>query len=127
MDMDIHLPKETSELTALKSELTAAIAGRLDGLEIDTPNHWAVASFEDARTFLEKLGLILPSGAILYVEGTSICDDARAVYTAHRAKNAVMVARDTIFPIPETFHFDYSPPLCGLLADLYARHERKDI
>jgi len=125
--MDIDFPKSPTDLPDLKGELQAALAGRLEGLEIDTTNHWALAPFQNPAAFFENLRSILPDGAILYAEGTSICDNAIALYAAHRAKNAVMVARDTIFPVPKSFHFNCSPELCEAMAKLFLQHESHEI
>src|ERR1041385_6474730 len=101
MDMDIDMPKSATDLAQLKEQLRAAIAGRLDGLDIDTPNHWRIAPVNDPIPFFTNLATIMPANAILYLEGASISQAARALYNANRAEHAVPVARDTIFPVPD--------------------------
>lgn len=110
----------TPERESLKEQLRATIAGRADGIELDTPNHWVVEGVHehDAPRFFELCEHLLPPNSILYFEGTSIAPDIAAFYVQHRAPNAVPVVRDTIHPVPETFHVTCSSPVMTRLREL---------
>jgi hypothetical protein len=109
----------------LKDQLRATLAGRGDGIDLDTPEHWVVEGIgkEKARQFFQSLPRILPPDGILYFEGTTISPDAAKFYERHRAKNAVAVIRDTISPAPETFHMQFAPDALAGLDALLSQHE----
>jgi hypothetical protein len=48
-------------------------------------------------------------------------------FKANRAKDAGPVARDTIFPVPESFHLNYSPEVCAGLLRLFQTLERWEV
>jgi hypothetical protein len=113
---------EPSEREQLKDQLRAVIAGRGEGIDLDTPQHWVAAGISEsmAPKFFASLEHLLPPGSILYFEGTAIAPDVAAFYSQHRAKNAVAVVRDTIHPAPETFHVDYLPSVVAKLCEFLA-------
>jgi hypothetical protein len=92
----------------LKEQLQALAAGRGDGIDLDTPSHWVIEGLKRPDPFFEHLPELLPLGSILYVEGTSIVPDVATFYSSHRARNAVAVVRDTIAPVPDTYHVSFS-------------------
>ena len=98
------------------------LAGRGDGIDLDTPFHWAVEGLKQPVSFFEHLPSLLPPDSILYVEGTSIATEVGAFYSAHRAGNAVEVARDTIAPVPEIYHFNLSAEVSARLCQFAGRH-----
>lgn len=106
----------------LIEQLRAMVAGRGDGIDIDTPFQWVVEDLKQPVAFFEHLPVLLPSDSILYVEGTSIAPEVAAFYAAHRARNAVEVVRDTISPVPDIYHFVFSPDVCVALRQFAERH-----
>lgn len=92
----------------MKEQLQVMAAGRGDGIDLDTPFHWVVENLKLPVPFFAQLPELLPADSILYVEGTHIVPEVAAFYSAHRAQKAVAVARDTIWPIPEIYHFSFS-------------------
>ena len=106
-------------------ELRAFVAGRGDGITIDTPQHWTTEeiSGEHVAKFFGAISILLPPDSILYFEGTSIAPAVAEFYLAHRAGNAICVARDTIFPVPDVYHVSFSPTVTSGLIELAARHE----
>ncbi len=70
-------------------QLRAMIAGRGDGIDLDTPCHWAIAGLKQPEPCFQHLPSLLPEGSILYVEGTSIAPEMAAFYSVNRAPNAV--------------------------------------
>ena len=97
----------------LKEQLRVMAAGRGDGIDLDTPFHSVIEGLEQPVPFFEHLPKLLPANSILYVEGTSIAPDVAAFYSSHRARNAVDVVRDTIAPVPDIYHFTFSPEVCA--------------
>ena len=79
-------------------------AGRGDGIDLDSQDRWAVEGVEDPVTFFRQLALLIPEDSILYFEGHGVVPQAASFYEANRARNAVCVVRDMIFPVPEVFH-----------------------
>lgn len=99
----------------LKEQLLAMVAGRGDGIDLDTQFHWVIEDLKQPGPFFEKLPELLPPNSILYVEGTTIAADVAAFYSSHRASNAVAVVRDTIAPAPDIHHFTFSPEVSASL------------
>lgn len=89
------------------------VAGRGDGIDLDTPFHWVVEGLEMPGPFFEHLPKLLPPGSILYMEGTTIAPDIAAFYAQHRAPNAVDVVRDTLSPVPDIYHCTFSADACA--------------
>jgi len=106
----------------MKVQLQAMLAGRGDGIDLDTPFHWAIEGLKQPAEFFEHLPELLPSDSILYIEGTSIVAEVASFYSLHRARNAVAVVRDTIFPVPDTYHLTFSPDVCAALRQFADRH-----
>jgi hypothetical protein len=106
----------------LKEQLRAMVAGRGDGIDLDTPFQWVIEGLKRPVAFFEHLPTLLPSDSILYVEGTSIAPAVAAFYSSHRARNAVDVVRDTIAPVPDIYHFTFSPEVCAALRQFAERH-----
>lgn len=99
----------------LAIQLRAMLAGRGDGIDLDTPFHWVIKDLKQPVPFFEHLPDILPPDSILYAEGTSIAADIAAFYSSHRARNAVDVKRDTIVPVPDVYHFRFSPEVSSAM------------
>jgi len=106
----------------LKEQLRPMVAVWGDGIDLDTPFHWVVEDLEEPGPFFGHLPELLPPDSILYVEGTSIAPDVAAFYSSHRACNAVDVVRDTIAPVPDIYHFTFSPDICAALRHLAGKH-----
>jgi len=110
----------SAEQEQLKDNLRGMIAGRGDGIDLDTQFRWVVERIDQPEPFIRSLPLLLPPDAILYFEGNSIVYEVSAFYELHRARNAVAVTRDTIFPVPDFFHVGFSPEVVARLCELAA-------
>jgi hypothetical protein len=106
----------------LKVQLRAMVAGRGDGIDLDTPFQWVIEDLKQPGAFFENLPRLLPPDSILYVEGTTIAPELAAFYSSHRADNPVDVIRDTIAPVPDIYHFRFSPDVCASLRQFAERH-----
>jgi hypothetical protein len=102
----------------LKEQLRAVLNGGGDGLDLDTPFHWIIAHLKQPDPFFEKLPMLLPSSSILYVEGTTIVPEVASLYSAHRVRNFVAVRPDTIYPVPDIYHIEFSPEVIARLREL---------
>jgi hypothetical protein len=108
-------------------QLRAMIAGRGGGIDLDTPFHWAITGLLQPGPFSQHLPSLLPPDSILYVEGNSIVPEMAAFYSAHRAPNAVEVARDTIAPAPDIYHFVFAPQVSEQMRQLAGSHSVPEI
>jgi hypothetical protein len=106
----------------LKEQLRAMIAGRGDGIDLDSVDRWVVEGVKDPIAFFRHIGELIPADSILYFEGTEIMPEVARFYENNRAANAVCVVRDCIFPVPETFHVAMSPGVVGALMNLLRNH-----
>lgn len=98
------------------------VAGRGDGIDIDTPYHWVIKGLKQPVHFFEHLPMLLPQDSILYVEGTGIVPEVAGFYAAHHARNAVAVVRDTIVPVPDIYHFNFSADISAQLRQFAQTH-----
>jgi hypothetical protein len=117
----------TAEREQLKDNLRDMIAGRSDGIDLDTPFQWIVESIKQPEPFFASLPSLIPADAILYCEGGSIAPDVAIFYKGHRASNAVTVVRDTIFPIPEIYHVAFSSQVVTHLRKLAASRSPREL
>jgi len=106
-----------AEREQLKDDLRGMIAGRGDGIDLDTKFRWVVEGINQPEPFFGSLPMLLPADAILYFEGGSIARDVATFYEAHRANNAVAVVRDTIFPVPDIYHVAFSPEVISRMRE----------
>lgn len=97
-----------SDREELKEQLRAMAAGRGDGIDLDTSFRWVIEGIEQPAPFIGGLPSLLPSDAVLYFEGCSIAREVSAFYESHRARNAVAVVRDTVFPVPDIYHVPFT-------------------
>jgi hypothetical protein len=117
----------SAEREKLKDNLRGMIAGRGDGIDLDTPFRWVIQGVEQPEPFIRTLPLLLPSDAILYFEGGSIAPDVSAFYESHRSRNAVAVVRDTIFPVPDIYHVAFSQDVVVRLREFAASRSSQEL
>jgi hypothetical protein len=116
----------TVERAVLKEQLSAMAAGRNDGIDLDTPERWAVENLREPVAFFRHVELLIPSDSILYVEGINVAPEVASFYESHRAtKGAVCVSRDTIFPVPEIYHVQMEPGAVDGLIEQLGKHSRE--
>ncbi len=107
-----------AEREGLKEQLRAMAAGRGDGIDLDSVDRWVIEELTDAIGFFQHLELLIPNDSILYFEGSVILPEAAELYERNRAKNAICVIRDTIFPIPGMFHVSMTEEFVKRLMEL---------
>ena len=117
---------DAREREGLKEQLRAMAAGRGEGIDLASVDRWVIPGLEAPVPFFQHLNLLLPANSILYFEGTSIHPEVARFYESNRAKHPVAVVRDTIFPIPETFHVSMTETVIDGLVELLGRHARPE-
>lgn len=113
---------DTIEREGLKEQLRAMAAGRGDGIDLDSKERWLIENLTDSVSFFRHLDRLIPTGSVLYFEGCSILPGVAHFYEANKALNAVCVVRDTIFPIPETYHVATTPDVLNGIIYLLSQH-----
>jgi hypothetical protein len=113
-----------AERGELKEQLRSLTAGHGNGIDLDSKNRWVIEGLKNPTDFFRQLDKVTPKDSILYFEGCTISREAVELYQKHRALNAVSVIRDTIFPIPETFHVSATPELINSLVGFLNKYER---
>jgi hypothetical protein len=113
---------DADERDALKDQLRAMVAGRGDGIDLDTPERWVIEGLKNPVSFFHQLEQLIPADAILYFEGSEIAPEVMQFYERNRACNAMSVVRDMIFPVPEMFHVALAPGVIEGLSELLDRH-----
>jgi hypothetical protein len=113
---------DAGERESLMEQLRVMAAGRGDGIDLESSELWVIAGLKDSTSFFRHLGRLIPGGSILYFEGCGILPEVARFYEANRASNAVSVTRDTIFPIPETFHVSMTPSVLESLIGFLGQH-----
>lgn len=88
-----------------------------EGIDLDTPFHWASEEVVQPQRFFEQLHTLLPPDAILYFEGTLIDSDVAAFYESHQSESRVAVVRDTLFPVPKVYHVGFADEVVRFLID----------
>jgi hypothetical protein len=116
-----------SEREQLTANIREIIAGRDDGIELETEFCWVVSGVIQPVAFFQSLFLLLPPDATLYFEGCTIARDVAAFYEAHEARQVVAVVRDTIFPVSECFHVEVSPEFVTRLGEFAASRPSNEL
>jgi hypothetical protein len=97
------------------------------GIELDPHSHWEISAPKEHAPFLRCLIELLPPGAILYLEGTSIAHDVSDFLAAHAVESPTPVRRGTIWPMPAVHHVPATAANTEALASLIARHPAPEI
>lgn len=90
-----------------------------NGLVLEGDDAWLLDSDADEQNGRDLAPLLshavdlFPPGAVLYLEGTSLSPDIRAILDEHRATETSPITRATRWPKPQVFHI----PLTADLAD----------
>lgn len=113
---------DATQREGLKVQLRVMAAGRGDGIDLDSTDRWVIEGLKDPIAFFRHLSLLIPWDSILYFEGCGIIPEVVQFYEGNRALNAVCVVRDTIFPVPESFHVSITPRVIESLIDLLSRY-----
>jgi hypothetical protein len=89
--------------------------------------YWVIKGFRDFPAFLKSLGNLFPSGAVLYVEGTSIARDVQDFLRSKCPEKTTKVGMGTIWPRPQTFHMALTPENVSGLAKLAQQHALPEV
>ena len=113
---------DTNKKDGLKEQLRVMAAGRGDGIDLNSQDRWVIEGVKDPASFFRHLGVLVPQDCILYFEGCGIVPEVEQFYEQNRASNAVCVVRDTIYPVPKTFHVMLTSVVIEQLLDLLRQH-----
>ena len=110
----------------LKEQLKAMIAGRGDGICLDSADRCSITGVRDSVAFFQNLPLLIPEDSVLCFEGIDVVPAMAVFCEAHRAGDgAVCVARETVYPIPEMFHVQLGLDAIKELAELLGRNAQQ--
>lgn len=99
------------------------VAGRGDGIELDSPERWVIENLRDPISFFRNLDLLIPEDSILYFEAINIAPEVARFYESNRATvGTVCVARDMVYPVPEIFHVPMKADVTERLTELLQKH-----
>lgn len=118
---------DDSEHEQLIPNLRRFVAGEGAGLEIDSPDQWVLSGIVSPQKFFDALELILPSGSVLYAEGCDIRPWVVDIYERNAVTDITAVRRDTISPIPQMYHFSFSPGVIEELCEVTANREASEL
>lgn len=116
---------DEAQRSSMMEQLRAMAAGRGDGIDLDSADQWVVGNLTEPAVFFRELAVLIPSDSVLYFEGCDMVPEVARFYESHRATNAIAVVRDTVFPIPETFHVSMNPEVLSGMVDLLGRWSRE--
>lgn len=114
------------ERNEFKEQLRAMAAGRGDGIDLDSVERWVIEGLSDPVAFFAQLHLLIPGDSCLYFEGCTIASDVSQLYEAHRVPKAICVVRDTIFPVPDTYHVSLEKDPLTPLRSLIQVHSKSN-
>ena len=111
----------------LREGLRRMIAGDGAGLDLDSSDQWVIHAVREPCPFFRALPILLPPGAVLYMEGVLIAPYVAGFYERNAAANPVAVARDCISPIPDVFHVSFSAQVISSLCELADERPESDL
>lgn len=97
------------------------------GIRFDTPQHWVIDGIKRPEPFFRQLSWLMDSSSVLYLEGTAIHPEAGSFYLRHASAHSTAVACDTIFPVPDVYHVDWSPDAVVGMLELISRRPIKEL
>jgi len=100
---------------------------RPDGLAMDHSAAWEVAAPSDHPAFFEQLAALMPQGSILYLEGTSFCQEVLAFLSETSVEPAVRIAAGTLWPKPRVFHVPATAENLKAVSDFLERHAQPEV
>lgn len=77
-------------------------------LHIARPEYWKIQGVTDPESFFKNLPVIYPYGMTLLVEGLEMGLTAKSLFEEFPAKYRGNVSCDTLIPVPESFHVEFS-------------------
>src|SRR6185369_2065179 len=83
---------------------------------------WVVKGIREPVPFFQHVSLLMPPGSTLYVEGITIHSQAATFYAKHESAHPIPVACNTVFPIPDCYHLDFSAEVVAGMLELAAQH-----
>lgn len=88
-----------------------------NGIHLEGEFTWQLSGFK-SEELLRSLPSMVPSDAVVYIEGCGISDEVRNFLITHPAPVTTKVYRGTIEPTPETFHIPATQAVLSSLAQI---------
>lgn len=108
-------------------EARARVAGSGDGLSLKEERAINLGLIRDLSGLLAAISAVMPEGAVLYLEGTSIAPEIRAFLEAHRAEESQRVVLGTSWPRPKTYHLPLTRSNLSQFRELAKKHSEPEI
>lgn len=89
-----------------------------EGISLSTKECWEVFSIKDFPAFLKVISNLVPTGSILYLEGSDTPKKLRSYLEERASQNICKVEMGTIWPRPDVFHIDITKENMAGLAEL---------
>ncbi len=99
----------------------------LSGASLALDACWELSAPADAAAFVRQLPELLPEGAVLYLEGTSMASEVRDFLDDRRSPTELKIARGTILPRPEVYHLPMTDANVAGLAELFETHASPEV
>jgi len=98
-----------------------------EGLTMDCASAWEVTAPRDHSAFFEGLAALVPSGSILYLEGTSFCQEVLDFLTNASIEPAIKIAVGTLWPKPKVFHIPATSENLKAIAAFLEQHAQPEV
>jgi hypothetical protein len=98
----------------------------ITGIHLEGEFTWEISGYKFWR-FLRALPSLIPTDAVVYIEGCGISDEVRRFLLTHPAPVTTEVYRGTIEPDPEIFHITATQPVLTALAQFAENHRQSFI
>jgi hypothetical protein len=108
-------------------ESRRSVAGCGQGISLEEEQAINLGLIRDLYALLAAIDEVIPEGAVLYLEGTSIVPDIRAFLEAHPTEESEPVGRGTSWPRPKTYHLPLTGSNLSQLRELAERHAEPEI
>jgi len=81
----------------------------------------------DSTRFFKALPKFFPEATTFYAEGSSLSDDVRKCYEAHKEDGAYLPQAQTLWPVSEKFRCKFSARFMDQLAELTQNHAEPEL
>lgn len=104
-----------------------SVAGSGEAISLGGERAINLGLIRDLYALLVAIDEVMPAGAVLYLEGTSIVPNIQAFLETHQAQESQLVVRGTLWPRPKTYHLPLTGSNLSQLRELAERHAEPEI
>ena len=117
----------SSDREGLRRAITARLHPAISLIDLSGEPHWEISEIRNPLSFFEHLPALMPTGSVLYVEGTNIAPAPATFYSDYLCSDPVPIVSDILFPKPQIFHLAFSDALCAGLTKLANGRPSEDL